>query len=509
MNSDRAFDYVIVGAGSAGCVLANRLTADGGAKVALVEAGGRDNKQEIHVPAAFSKLFKSACDWAYFTEEQTQLNNRRLYWPRGKVLGGSSSMNAMIYTRGNPGDFDEWQQLGADGWGWADVAPIFDRTLLDVSALRTPNPLSEAFVRACQDQGMARVDDLGGPTEEGAGLFRVTQSGGKRCSCAAAYLKPALRRDNLTVFTHAHAGRVLFERTRAVGVECVQDGKPMTLRAAREVILSGGAINSPQILMLSGVGAAGDLRRLGIDVVADVPGVGENLQDHLSCGVAHASKQPITLAGAETIGNLLQYLVFKKGMLTSNVAEAGAFVRICGGSPVPDVELIFGPTYYVNHGFDNPPGHGFSVGAILLHPKSRGSIRLRSANPAEAPAIQPAYLREPDDLALLEEGLQLSLRVARGKAFEPYRGEEVLPAGRTLDALIRDKAETLYHPVGTCKMGRDDDAVVDSRLRVRGVDALRVVDASVMPTIVTGHPNAAVVMIAEKASEMIRASCKL
>ena len=500
MSNGQSFDYIVVGAGSAGCVLASRLSEDGAA-VALVEAGGRDNKTEIHIPAAFSKLFKSAYDWAYFTEEQPHLNNRRLYWPRGKVLGGSSSINAMIYTRGHPRDFDAW----SDGWQWADVAPAFDKVRLDVCSLRTPNPLSEAFLRACEEEGIPRNEDFNGATMDGAGFFHVTQTNGKRCSCAAAYLKPALRRKNLTVFSHAHTTRVLFDGTRATGIEYVHKGTKMRLHAREEVILSGGAINSPQLLMLSGIGAADDLRKLGIDVIADLPGVGKNLQDHLVGGVTHQSTKPVTLAGAETIANLFRYLVFKKGMLTSNVAEAGAFIRSSNNPPVPDLELIFGPVYYMNHGFANPPGHGFTVGAILLHPKSRGSIALRSSDPLEAPRIQPDYLSDPGDFRVLKEGVGRCRRIARAKAFDEFRGEEVWPGDRAktdagFESFIRDTSETLYHPVGTCRMGD----VVDDHLRVRGVDRLRVIDASVMPTIVTGHPNAAVVMIAERAGDMIR-----
>jgi choline dehydrogenase len=499
MPTPRAFDYIIVGAGSAGCVLANRLTEDGSASVALVEAGGPDKKQEIHIPAAFSKLFKSPLDWAYYTEEQPRLANRRLYWPRGKVLGGSSSMNAMIWTRGNRHDFDAW---AIDGWRWNDVQPAFARADAQMGAceLRTVNPLSHAFVAACEENGIPRNGDFNGATQEGAGVFRVTQRGGKRRSCAVAYLKPALPRPNLTVLTNAQTTRVTFDGTRAGGIEYVHDGKPQQLRATREVILSGGAINSPQLLLLSGIGPAGELARLGITPVADLPGVGRNLQDHLVIGAMHACTQPVTLAGAESIGNVLRYLLFHKGMLTSNVAEAGAFVRLDAAAPAPDIELIFGPTYYMSHGFENPPGHGFTVGAILLHPKSSGSIALRTANPLDAPRVQPEYLSDGDDLRLLVEGLRLCRRVAGAKPFDAYRGDEVWPGDAELESFIREKSETLYHPVGTCSMG----SVVDAQLRVRGVDALRVIDASVMPSIVSGHPNAAVVMIAEKGAELLR-----
>lgn len=512
MKNDRVFDYVVVGAGSAGCVLANRLTEDSNASLALVEAGGPDKKQEIHIPAAFSKLFKGPCDWAYYTEEQAHMNNRKLYWPRGKVLGGSSSMNAMIYTRGNRNDFDEWQRLGNAGWSYDDVLPAFERAErhgLDVCDLRSTNPLSKAFLNACEETGIPRNQDFNGPVQEGSGFFRVTQREGKRRSCAAAYLKPVLDRKNLTVLTGAHTTRVIFEDRLAVGIECLQNGEKLQLRAQREVILCGGAVNSPQILMLSGVGAADDLQKLGIRVIADVPGVGQNLQDHLVTAAVHQCTRPVSLAGAESVGNILKFLLFKDGMLTSNVAEAGAFLKSANDLAVPDLELIFGPVYYMNHGFSNPQGHGFTVGAVLLHPKSRGSIRIRSNDPLTAPSIQPQYLTEVSDRQLLLQGTRLCRRIAGTKAFEEFRGDEVWPGSLAksdaeLDAFIRNTAETLYHPVGTCKMGSDDLAVVDSRLRVRGVEALRVIDASVMPTIVTGHPNAAVVMIAEKGAEMIR-----
>lgn len=515
MGNRVVFDFIVVGAGSAGCVLANRLTEDGTSSVVVVEAGGPDNKQEIHIPAAFSKLFKSAFDWAYYTEEQSQLNNRKLYWPRGKVLGGSSSINAMIYTRGNRHDYDEWQRLGNSGWSFADVLPAFRRAEsisggpLYVSELRTTNELSQAFLRACEEAGIAANDDFNGPIQEGAGFFKVTQRAGRRWSCADAYLKPALSRKNLTVLPNAHTTRILFEGRRAVGIEYIQHGKKQQLRAEREVLICGGAVNSPQLLMLSGIGDAEHLRESGIDVVADLPGVGKNLQDHLLVGVVHQCTQPVTLANAESVANILRYLVLKKGMLTSNVAEAGAFVRSSSDVPAPDLELIFGPVYYMSHGFSNPEGHGFSVGAVLLHPKARGWIRLRSSDPMQAPLLQPNYLSEPLDLKLLVEATRLCRRIARAKAFDVFRGDEVWPgwaedSDAELEAFIRATAETLYHPVGTCRMGSDDLAVVDNRLHVRGIDALRVIDASAMPAVVTGHPNAAVIMIAEKGAELIK-----
>lgn len=516
-----SFDTIIVGAGSAGCVLAARLSEDGARTVALVEAGGPPKRREIHIPAAFSKLFRTQCDWAYTTEAQPELGGRQLFWPRGRVVGGSSSINAMIHTRGNPHDYDSWSREGAAGWSFEDVLPFFrklegrdgaggERGPLDVRSLVSPNPLSRAFLTACEEEGIAPNGDFDGARQEGAGFFRVNQRGGRRFSCAAAYLKPALGRPNLTLFTETLTTRVLIEGGRARGVEVLERGRhPRTLVAEREVILCGGAVNSPQILMLSGIGPAEELRSAGIAPVVDSPEVGRNLQDHLAAGVAHACTRPVTLAAAETLGSLLQFLFLRRGMLTSNVAEAGAFVRSRPGLPSPDVELIFGPAYFVSHGFANPAGHGFTVGAILLHPQSRGTVRLRSTNPLDPPRIQPEYLRERADWTPMLDGLRLARRIARARAFDAFRGDEVLPGPQVqsdedLAAFVRRTAETLYHPVGTCRMGSDAMAVVDPELRVRGVDGLRVVDASVMPSIISGHTNGPVVMIAEKAAEMIQ-----
>ncbi|HWP43023.1 MAG TPA: choline dehydrogenase [Blastocatellia bacterium] len=518
------YDYVIIGAGSAGCVLASRLTEDPDAKVLLLEAGGPANRQEINIPAAFSKLFKGPCDWAYYTEEQPHLNNRRLFWPRGKVLGGSSSINAMIYIRGNRRDYDRWSETCGEEWSFAKVLPYFKKSEnqergaseyhgtggpLNVADLRYRNPLSRAFVEGCLEAGIPASDDFNGPEQDGAGFYQVTQKGGKRHSAADAYLKPALKRPNLKVETFAHTTRVLFDGTRAVGAEYVKDAKTVQVRATREVILSGGAINSPQLLMLSGVGPADHLREMGISVVADLPGVGRNLQDHLLGLVAYESVKPVSLASAEKFGNLMSYLLFKQGPLASNIAEAGGFLKTGEGISAPDLQFHFGPVYYIEHGFVRPEGHGFSIGPTLLRPESRGSILLRSADPLSPPLIQPGYLASEADMRVLVEGVRLGRAIAGTKAFAPFRGKEVYPGPQAstdeaISEYLRNIIQSIYHPVGTCKMGRGPDAVVDARLRVRGVEGLRVVDASVMPDIVGGNTNAPTIMIAEKAADFIR-----
>ena len=518
------YDYIIIGAGSAGCVLANRLSADPKIKVLLLEAGGRDTRKEIHIPVAFSKLFKSPCDWAYYTEPEAVLGNRSLYWPRGKVLGGSSSINAMIYIRGNHADYDHWRDLGNSGWGYADVLPYFKKSEnqehgaseyhgaggpLRVSDLRTVNPLSDAFVEAGQEAGFKRNLDFNGESQDGFGFYQVTQSNGKRHSAAAAYLHPVSSRPNLTVRTEAHVYGIYFEGRRAAIVSFQQGNGSTQERAEREIILCAGAIGSPQILMLSGVGPAAHLRGLDIPVVCDLPGVGKNLQDHPATGVSFECTKPVSLASAESISNTLQYLCFKKGSLTSNVAESGAFVRSSAGATVPDLQFHFGAGYFVEHGFQTYAGHAFTLGPTLLHPYSRGEIRLRGSNPLDAPSIRANYLSDPRDMDRMLEGVKLSRILAATNAFTPYRGRELHPGGdakddQALRAHITKFTETLYHPVGTCKMGHDDAAVVDSELRVHGLEGLRVVDASIMPTVPGGNTNAPTIMIAEKAADMIK-----
>jgi choline dehydrogenase len=520
------YDFIIVGAGSAGCVLANRLTEDPATRVLLLEAGGSNARNEVRIPAAFAKLFKGPCDWGYETDPEPNLDGRRLFWPRGKMLGGSSSMNAMIYIRGNPADYDAWRDEGNDGWDYASVLPYFKRSAnqergasehhatggpLNVADLRYVHPVTRAFLDAAAESGVAPNDDFNGARQEGSGLYQVTQKRGRRHSTAEAYLDGARRRPNLTIETGAHATRVLFDGRRATGVAYRRDGHAVEARASREVLLSGGAINSPQLLMLSGVGPAGHLSDHGIPVVADVPGVGENLQDHLLSILAYECTRPVTLASAERLTNVARYLVLRAGPLTSNVGEAGAFVRVRDESPAPDIQLIFGPAFYLQHGFIKREGHGFSVGSILLKPESRGRVSLRSPDAFEAPAINANYLASERDLRTLVEGVKLCRRIADAPALAGYRGAEVWPGedardDAALEAFVRRSSETLYHPVGTCKMGTGDEAVVDAQLRVRGVAGLRVVDASVMPAIVRGNTNAPTIMIAEKAADLIRAS---
>ncbi len=521
-----AFDYVIVGAGSAGCVLANRLTASGQHRVLVLEAGGEDKQREIQVPAAFSKLFKTSLDWNYATEPEPEMGNRAMYWPRGKVLGGCSSINAMIYIRGHARDYDGWAELGNPGWSYAEVLPYFkkaeNRELggsavhgtggpLNVADLRDPNPLSLAFLQGAQECGYPLSPDLNGAAPEGFGLYQVTQKGGRRHSAAAAYLKPARARSNLQVEVNALVGGIIFSGRRAVGVRYRQDGQWKEARAEREIILAGGTVNSPQVLMLSGVGPAAHLAELGVPVIADLPGVGQNLQDHLTAGAVYSCSQPVSLAQAEKLGQLAKFFIQGKGMLTSNVAEAGGFIKTKPDLAAPDIQFHFAPVYFVDHGFYRLEGDGFTVGATLLHPRSRGCLRLKSADPQAAPAIFAHYGADPGDIETLAQGVQVARQIAHSAALAPYRKAEVFPRGGLPDEeavreLIRTLSISLYHPVGTCKMGSDPLAVVDAQLRVHGLDGLRVIDASVMPLVPGGNTNAPTIMIAEKGADLVLAA---
>ncbi len=518
------YDFIIVGAGSAGCVLAARLTEHARARVLLLEAAGPDGPREVHIPAAFSKLYKTPVDWNYSTEEEPHLHGRRLYWPRGKMLGGSSSMNAMIYVRGNPADYDHWKILGNPGWGFADVLPYFKKSEnqkrgasefhstggpSNVADPRHVNPLTRAFLDAAHQAGIPPNPDFNSATQDGAGLYQVTHKNGRRHSAADGYLRPVIPRPNLTLLTGAHVTRVLTEGGRANGVEWIRDSATEQASASHEVILAGGAVNSPQILLLSGIGPADELRRAGIRAIHDLPGVGKKLQDHPMVSVGYLCEKPVSMASAESVPNLLRYLLFKRGPLVSNVAEGGIFLRTRPHLNVPDLQLLFGPAYYVNRGLTPRKEHCFGFGPTVVTPESRGAISLHSSNALDPPAIRANYLSTEADLRVIVEGVHLSWKLAYSKAFEPFHGEELHPGNdiksdAEIAEFIRNEAQTLYHPVGTCKMGNDPMAVVDSTLRVRGIERLRVVDASIMPRIIAGNTNAPTIMIAEKAADMIR-----
>jgi choline dehydrogenase len=531
----KSFDYIIVGAGSAGCVLANRLTADPSIEVLLVEAGGRDKSLMIHMPAGIPALLgkPNPHNWYFDTEGQQHLNNRRLYWPRGRGWGGSSSINGMIYIRGHARDYDRWRQMDLEGWSFADVLPYFKRAEanenganefhggagpLHVSNGRSVNPLFRAFVEAGQEAGHPFTPDFNGRAQEGFGPYQLTIREGRRWSAAKAYLHPALERPNLTVESLAHVTRVLFEGSRAVGIEYVQKKQTVNARASREVILSGGTVNTPQVLMLSGVGDAEVLNRFDIPVQADLKGVGKNLQDHLDCSIQYESSQPITLYSQANPLNAaktgLQYLLFGTGLATGQGLEAGAFLKSRPDLETPDLQIHFITALMFDHTRRKADRHGFMAHVCQLRPESRGYISLKSADPFAPPLIQPNYLEAEEDRRALREGVKLTREVFAQAAFDPYRGPELMPGAHVqkddqIDTFIRRTAETIYHPVGSAKMGKGADAVVDAQLRVYGVDGLRVVDASVMPDLVSGNTNAPTIMIAEKAADMMLGNAPL
>ena len=497
-------DYIVVGTGSAGSVVANRLSADPSASVVVLEAGPRDKDKFVHIPAGFAKLFRSDMDWNYLTEPQKELDGREIYWPRGKVLGGSSSMNAMMWVRGGAADADEWAEHAGAQWSYANVEKYFDRIEsgpLVISAQRSPRGSTAAWLKAAVECG-----------HDGFVETRVTQRRGARWSTADAYLKPALQRKNLTLHTQAVATRVLFDGTHTAGVEFEQLGQRRVVYARREVVLCGGAINSPQLLMLSGIGARDHLAEHGIDVVREAPGVGANLLDHLIVPLGFDVPSD-TLFAAEKPLELLNYLVRRRGMLTSNVGEAYGFVKSRPDLELPDLELIFAPAPYFEEGIGEPyDHHAVVMGPILLKPQSKGAITLRSADPKDKPIIDPAYLTDDAgaDRAALMAGLRMCAVIAKSVALKGIIGKVVRPRGatdlddETLDRALNSLSHTLYHPVATCRMGTDDASVVDPELRVRGVDGLRVADASVMPTLIRGHTHAPSVLVGEMAADLIR-----
>jgi choline dehydrogenase-like flavoprotein len=517
------YDYVIVGAGSAGCVLANRLSADPAVKVALVEAGGSDRKQEIQIPAAFSKLFKTPYDWNFNTTPQKHLSDRELYWPRGKVLGGSSSINAMMWVRGHRADYDGWQ---VPGWGWDEVLPYFHRIEhrvgtnyantygtdgpLWITELRDPNPLTAAFLSACDEAGLSRLHELNEADNTGFAPTPVTIHKGRRFSAANAYLHPARGRSNLTVITSGQVEKVLISDGRATGVAYRDKaGQTQQLTANREVVLCGGAIGSPHVLMLSGIGDPDQLTKAGVPVVVASPSVGRNLQDHLAAGLILNTPSAVTMVDAEKPRQIIRYLLTRRGMLSSNVAEAVAMIHTEPNLAGPDLEVIFAPVPFMDHGFTEPPGHGFTLGAILLQPASRGSLTLTSADPTVPVNIDPNYLDDPADMKLFIRANEISRKFLETPSLAPHVGEPMRPDhwpadDLELEQMVRKYAETLYHPVGTARMGTDAESVVDENLRVRGVAGLRVADASVMPRINRGHTNAPTLMIAERAADLIK-----
>ncbi len=527
------FDYIVVGGGSAGCAVAARLTEDPAVRVCLLEAGGPDKSVLIHAPAGVAAILPTPLfNWAFKTEPQPGLNGRRGYQPRGRTLGGSSSINAMLYVRGHRSDYDHWAGLGNRGWSYDEVLPFFRKAEnnethddeyhgrggpLNVAELKSPSALDKVFIEAAGQMQIPPTPDYNGAEQYGAHQYQVTHINGERCSAAKAYITPNLDRPNLAVITRALTEKVLFDGTRAVGVAYAQGGARREIKARREVILSGGAFGSPQLMMLSGIGPAGELNGHGIEVVRDLSGVGRNLQDHIDLVYSYRSRERRETFGVSLRGSIdlmkamPEWKNKRTGKITSPFAEAGAFVKSAPDVEVPDLQLIFVVGIVDDHNRKLHLGHGFSSHCTVLRPKSRGHVALKSADPKDAPLIDPNFLDDEADLDLLEKGAAIQRGVLEAPAFDPYRGKllyAVDPNDReAVRQDIRNRADTQYHPVGTCKMGPESDAmaVVDARLRVRGTEGLRVADASIMPTLTGGNTNAPTIMIGEKAADMIKA----
>ncbi len=521
-----SYDYVVVGAGSAGGVLAARLSEDPDVRVLLLEAGGDDDADEVRIPAAFSSLFKTRWDWNYTTTEQKQLHGRKTYWPRMRALGGCSSMNAMIYIRGNRADYNGWRDgYGATGWGYDDVLPYFVKAEdnarlgapyhgqdgpLHVEDPRYTHELTHAWVEAAVATGLKRNDDFNGAEQEGAGVYQRTNKRGRRWSVADGYLRPALDRPNLTVRTHAFTTRLLLENGRAVGVAYRYDGQTAESRADEEVLVCGGAVNSPHLLMLSGIGPAAHLREHGIEVLADLPGVGQNLHDHPAAPMLWHTRGTTDIAEASTLANLLRWKARGTGPLASNIGEGGAFFASRDDLPAPDLQVHVAPGAFYDNGLHEPVSRCFTAGPTLVSVRSRGSLRLRSTDPTWHPAIDAGYYDDPADLDAMREGCRRILDIVAHAPLAGFLKDAWMPGPNPTDEELtehlRHHTQTLYHPVGTCAMGTGEQAVVDPELRVRGVDGLRVVDASVMPVVPRGNTNAPTIMIAEKAADLIRSA---
>ena len=525
------FDYVVVGAGTAGCVLASRLSEDPNTRVALIEAGPPDRHPLIHIPATVAAaISRPALNWRFVTVPQGHLASRSIPIPRGHVIGGSGSINGMVYFRGHPTDFDDWAAAGNPGWRYREVLPYFLRSEnnedypdsayhghggpMNVTHIKRPNPMTPAFLEAMRGLGFKRTDDFNGPTSEGYGPRQGTILNGRRVSTATAYLRPASRRSNLSILTDTRALEILIDNRRAVGVGVLSAAGERRLSARQEVIVSAGAILSPHLLMLSGIGDQEELRTAGITVKQHLPGVGANYHDHLAVAVLMEMKNSDSYgiswrAAPRDIANLLEYALFRTGPLASNVFEATGFIRTLTELSRPDVQVVFQAARRNRGTFPFPLGHGFAISIVGLYPKSRGRVRLASSNPLAAPLVDPQLLSHPDDVAMMLRGLKVGRQVTRASSFARYQAAEVQPGPKVQDdaalvEYIRRAAATVHHPGGSCRMGPDDKAVVDEKLRVHGVEALRVVDASVFPNVVGGNTNAAVVMIAEKAADMIR-----
>ncbi|OED45102.1 GMC family oxidoreductase [Endozoicomonas sp. (ex Bugula neritina AB1)] len=529
------FDYIIVGAGSAGCVLANRLSADTANKICLIEAGGSDKSPFVYTPLGIiATLQWGKYNWKYNARNQSVMNNREIYCPRGKTLGGSSSINAMLYVRGHKDDYDNWSALGNEGWSYNDVLPYFKKAQhqergesdyhgingpLNVAEPRSKHQISEAFIKGAEQIGETVTTDFNGAEQEGIGWFQVTQKNGERCSAAVAYLHPVMNRTNLTVLTHSQTKKVILDGKKAIGIEIIRKEGSHKLLADKEVILSAGAFGSPQILMLSGIGAESKLKPHGIKVQHELKGVGENLQEHVDCLVVARDKSTTSMAVgrpkgfAKSVIEAGKYVLQRTGFLTTTIAEAGGFIKSSSEVERPDLQLHISPLTVEDHGrtWSHNFRYGLSAHVCVLRPESVGSVSLASSDPEEDPIIDLNMLSAQKDMDVLVKGVRKLREILTAPAMTPYTGSEIAPGDhvqtdKELEDSIREKANHVYHPVGTCKMGCDELAVVDNQLKVHGLEGLRVVDASIMPKLISGNTNAPTIMIGEKAADMILSS---